>query len=179
MLSQPGGCSEENLVPLLDLVLQMLMFFMACTNLAKENFNEGIKLPLAQSAKPVDDLGTDILYVNVDDKGNIVSIPVEPKFPDGKIDGMEGKVVQDGRVVSPGTFNYLARLRAIESYLKGIHKDKQRLAEQRKDDPGVVRTLVILRAHQDASYKYVCNILRLCRGAGFHKMELRATIESR
>ncbi|HLW64558.1 MAG TPA: biopolymer transporter ExbD [Gemmataceae bacterium] len=179
MESQPGGFSDENLVPLLDLVLQMLMFFMACTNLAKENFNEGIKLPLAQSAKPVDDLGSDILYVNVDDKGNLVGIPIEPKFPDGKIDGMEGKVIQDGRVVNPGTFNYLLRLRQIESYLKGIYKDKKSLAEKRKEDPGVVKTLVILRAHQDANYKDVFNILRLCRGAEFHKMELRATIDSR
>ena len=46
---------EPNLVPLLDLVLQMVMFFMACTNFAMENINETVKLPLAQSAKPVDE----------------------------------------------------------------------------------------------------------------------------
>jgi len=51
------GLEEPNLIPLLDLVLQMVMFFMACTNFAMENLNEAVQLPLAQSAKPVEDLG--------------------------------------------------------------------------------------------------------------------------
>jgi biopolymer transport protein ExbD len=163
----PGGFSDENLVPLLDLVLQMLMFFMATTNLAKENLNESVKLPLAQSAKPVEDMGADILYLNVDAKGNLL-VAVDPTYPEGKIDGMEN-----------GQFNQNKRNNQIKVYLDRIFSDKKREAERRRDDPGLVRTLVILRAHQDANYKDVFNVLRLCRGSGFHKMQLRAVIDAR
>jgi len=170
---------EPNLVPLLDLVLQMVMFFMAVTNFAMENVNENIKLPLAQSAKPIEDVGTDILYINVDSQGNLL-VPRDNTYRDGKIDGMKGKQLDDaGKPVSPGTFDRPLRNRQIEGYLKRIFADNKLLAERRKDDPGTVRTLVIMRADRDAKFVDVYEVLRICRVAGFKKMQLRATIEKK
>ena len=90
---------EPNLVPLLDLVLQMVMFFMAVTNFAMENVNESIKLPLAQSAKPIEEVGTDILYMNVDHQGNLL-VTRDNTYRDGKIDGMKGKQFDDNGISS-------------------------------------------------------------------------------
>src|SRR5262245_734255 len=161
---------EPNLVPLLDLVLQMVMFFMAVTNFAMENINESVKLPLAQSAKPVENVGTDILYVNVDQHGNLL-VPSDKNFPDGKIDGMVGKVIDEAtkKVVQPGTFNRNKRIDAMRAYLSNAYKNSEIAAAARKDEPGKVRTMVILRAHSDADFRDVYEVLNQCRAAKFKK----------
>src|SRR5262249_45283046 len=133
-------------------------------------------------AKPVDAVGSDIMYLNINDRGDLLLNPLDSGFGlyrDGKIDGMKNKTFDDaGRVVSQGTFDRAERNRQIEVHLKRAFQDFQRDAEHRQgDDKGVVRTLVILRAHQDASYRDVYEVLRLCRQVGFKKMQLRATIE--
>jgi biopolymer transport protein ExbD len=176
-----GGEQEEvkepELVPLLDLVLQMVMFFMACTRFAVENVREDVKLPLAQSAKPVSELGTDIFYVNINERGDLL-VNRTKVFRDGKIDGMVGKEVDDfGRVLRPGTFSKPRRNQEIRSYLNDIYEKKKAEADKRPDEPGKVRTLVILRAHQDCKFTDVYEAMRMCREAQFAKMQMRATIE--
>jgi biopolymer transport protein ExbD len=47
--------AEPNLTPLLDVVLQLLMFFMMCVNFVTEQVNSDIALPDAQSARPGQD----------------------------------------------------------------------------------------------------------------------------
>ena len=170
------GVEEPDLVPLLDLVFQMVMFFMACTSFAMENVNENVKLPLAQSAMPIENLGTDLVYVNVDQSGNLL-VPSDKNYLDGKIDGMVGKAIDENtkEVIQPGTFNRNKRNDAIRAYLVNAHKNNEIAAKARKDDPGVVRTMVILRAHADADFRDVYEVLKQCRSAGFKKMQLRAT----
>jgi biopolymer transport protein ExbD len=68
-----GGAikAEPNLVPLLDLVLQILMFFIITVNFVASQVNENIKLPFAQMAKPMDKGETDVLFLNVNAKGQL------------------------------------------------------------------------------------------------------------
>ena len=58
--------AEPNLVPLLDLVFQLIMFFMVCVNFVSQQVNEDIKLPVAQSARPMDKTEVDVLFLNLD-----------------------------------------------------------------------------------------------------------------
>jgi biopolymer transport protein ExbD len=53
----PGAASgaDPNLTPLLDLVLQLLMFFMICANFTAAQNNEPVKLAESDSAKLPDD----------------------------------------------------------------------------------------------------------------------------
>jgi biopolymer transport protein ExbD len=73
----PGGSvgsgvkADPNLVPLLDLVLQILMFFIITVNFVARQVNENIKLPFAQMAKPMDKGETDVLFLNVNGKGQL------------------------------------------------------------------------------------------------------------
>ncbi len=60
-----GGACEPNLTPLLDVVLQLLMFFMISVNFVSEQINEDIRLPKSQAVKPMDKADTDVLYLNV------------------------------------------------------------------------------------------------------------------
>src|SRR5215831_5430041 len=63
--------AEPNLVPLLDLVFQLIMFFMICVNFVSEQVNEDIRLPTAQSARPMDKGEVEVLVLNMDAKGQI------------------------------------------------------------------------------------------------------------
>ena len=57
---------KPNLIPLLDMVLQLLMFFIICVNFVTEQMNADIKLPEAQSAKPMEKTqASDVLFVNL------------------------------------------------------------------------------------------------------------------
>src|SRR3954454_392237 len=60
-----GSVAEPNLTPLLDVVLQLLMFFMMCVNFVTEQVSGDIKLPVSQSARPMNKSETDVLFVNV------------------------------------------------------------------------------------------------------------------
>ena len=63
-----GGASEENLdpnlTPLLDLVLQLLMFFIVNVNFVSEQVSPEIKLPASESARPVDKADPAALFIN-------------------------------------------------------------------------------------------------------------------
>src|SRR5947208_6436694 len=64
--------AEPNLVPLLDLVFQLIMFFMICVNFVSEQVNVDIKLPVAQSARPMDKGEVDVLFLNMDPSGRLL-----------------------------------------------------------------------------------------------------------
>src|SRR3954470_23579966 len=66
--------AEPNLVPLLDLVLQLIMFFMTCAHFAvMEQTDKSIKLPQAAQARPIPDegLGPDVVFLGVTNRGEV------------------------------------------------------------------------------------------------------------
>src|SRR5437764_9789429 len=63
--SSEASVAEPNLTPLLDVVLQLLMFFMMCVNFVTEQVKEDVKLPESVSARPMDKAETDVLFVNL------------------------------------------------------------------------------------------------------------------
>ena len=62
---------EPNMTPLLDLVLQLVMFFMICTNFVTEQTSAGINLPEAIAAKPLEKNVNDVIYLNVFKDGKV------------------------------------------------------------------------------------------------------------
>src|SRR3954471_7064305 len=58
-----GGTCDPPLTPLLDLVLQLLMFFIMCVNFASEQVSGDIKLPYSDSAKPIEKSDMDRLLI--------------------------------------------------------------------------------------------------------------------
>jgi len=65
-MAHGGGedSAEGDLTPLLDMVLQMLMFFIVNVNLATEQTNPDVKLPLSSSATPVSKPLAGDVYLN-------------------------------------------------------------------------------------------------------------------
>jgi biopolymer transport protein ExbD len=139
--------AEPNLVPLLDLVFQLIMFFMICVNFVSEQVNEDIKLPVAQSARPMDKGEIDVLFLNMD---------------------------QYGKVMIPGRQKPLITTGEKEYYLNQQHADTLRTQAEKGDRSGRVKTSVIIRADQGANYGQIFELLHLCKQAGYHKLQLRA-----
>lgn len=140
-----GDKCEPNLTPLLDVVLQLLMFFMITVNFVSEQVNENIKLPTAQSARPMKKTIVDVLYLNLNSEG-LLEVP-----------GKE-------RPLGMGEWG---------SYLKQAFEDAARLDRDRGGS-GTVRTTVVIRGDRDNDYKQVYNLMQACKRVGYRNLQLRA-----
>ena len=148
--SSAASKAEPNLTPLLDVVLQLLMFFILVTRFVTVQQNpednekqEALLLPVAQSARPVDKVDGDPLFLNMDLKRT-----------------SEGEIIQ---VIVWGERKTLDQTR---QWLV----DQYELARR----AGLPRTTVILRAHRDIKYKVVKQVLSFCKDAGFKDVRVRA-----
>ena len=64
--------AEPNLTPVLDMVFQLITFFMLVMNFKAAALDLSLKLPVVGSAKMVDTKGTvDLLVLNVDREGKL------------------------------------------------------------------------------------------------------------
>jgi biopolymer transport protein ExbD len=64
--------SDPNLTPLLDMVLQLVMFFMLIANFIMDELSDKIHLPSASQAKPLTAKDLNILYLNIDKGGRVL-----------------------------------------------------------------------------------------------------------
>jgi biopolymer transport protein ExbD len=167
-----GAHSEPNLTPLLDVVLQLLMFFMMCVNFVNEQVNEDIKLPKSQAVKPMDKAEADYLFINLkpfalvdfqDRLPSDVLARVQEKFRDG-----------DECILVPG--KEPMKRNELRVWLKQQYEDAKQVAEQRGEKN--VNTAVVIRGHKDAEYGQVFEILQLCKNVGYRRLMLRALTKS-
>jgi len=89
-MSHGGGSGEQSAEPdltaLLDLVLQLVMFFMLIANFVTDELSEEIKLPVATQAKPLTAKDINFVYLNVDKTGKVlVTDGSKPKSSDEEI----------------------------------------------------------------------------------------------
>ena len=67
--------AEPNLTPLLDVVFQLITFFMLVINFSNDNYDQRVRLPVAGSARPIDDgerIAADQLVLNIDQQGHLL-----------------------------------------------------------------------------------------------------------
>src|SRR5271168_4903043 len=65
--------TDPNLTPLLDLVLQLIMFFLITVNFVRvDQFDDSIQLPVASQAIPIDNSAEDWIFLNLDGSGRLV-----------------------------------------------------------------------------------------------------------
>jgi biopolymer transport protein ExbD len=136
--------AEPNLTPLLDVVLQVIMFFMITVNFVQtEALNEDVLLPAAFNAEPLDQTGDDYIFLNMNKQGKLV----------GFLEDLNNEI----------------KLRA---HLQREH-EARRQAAQEKGRKGEVNVVVVLRAHREAPYEKVWGVLDLCNKAGYHRWQMR------
>lgn len=141
-----SGKAEPNLTPLLDLVLQLVMFFMLCANFVMEQVNESIKLPVAIEAKALDKTQDSYVVLNVNAQGGVLL----------------GR--DDSQALTAGQlFEHMKNLLDLD-------KARTRPADWEK---GRGRSLVIVRGHKDCTFKHVHDVMQSCRRAGYTDVQLR------
>jgi biopolymer transport protein ExbD len=142
--------AEPNLTPLLDVVFQLITFFMLMVNFSSDNYDRRITLPVAGSARPIEDdqqVSEDRLVLNVDKDGHLL---------------MGGEVQPLHKAVQ--TIKHQADL--IKLNLK---------AAGRKPDPsGSLPTTIVLRADRETTFSSVLGLIKACQSNGFRKFALKA-----
>lgn len=149
---------EPNFTPLLDLVLQLVMFFMLCANFVMDQTNVEIKLPEALAAKVLDKAEDYAIYLNVNEKGQVILTPTD-HYTDSA-----------GNVTTT-----LDNPLQIETFLKRRAKeDKAAAGPANADKP--LRSVIILRVHKDCSFEKTYAIMKACRKAEYLRVQLRAVV---
>jgi len=158
-----GVSAEPNLTPL-DVVLQLLMFFMMCVNFVNEQVKEDVKLPKSVSAHPMDKAETDVLFVNLK--------PYRPEDFDRLAPDAQARLQAKFQPGEP-CVSVLGRepMRPIE--LKFWLKDRYEETQKTSRD-GKVNTAIIIRADRDTDYGQVFQILQTCKNERFRNLKLRA-----
>ncbi len=160
-----GGHDEEgpNLVPLLDLVLQLIMFLMITANFVRmETFDDSIRLPLVQQARPLELKDAAFVFLTLTRDGWLLGVTDTTLAKQY----LKDKQYEKFRVESK------SRLKAH----LGVEKEK---IEALAVEKGVTtpRIVVVLRADADTPYAEVWNILDMCARAGYDDVRLAGTSE--
>jgi biopolymer transport protein ExbD len=141
---QQGNEFRLNLTPLLDVVLQLITFFMMLIHFGTklEGATKAIRLPIAPAALPGSDLGFDRLVVSVDRDGRLLT-------EDQTLDGAESQ-------------------RWWADQAKRRREGQETLGKMTDD----LATSVIIRADRDASYGMVRRTLAAAQERGFANFSL-------
>lgn len=142
--------AEPNLTPLLDVVFQLITFFMLVINFSAENYDQNIRLPKASSARPVEDgarISEDRLVLNVDREGHLL---------------MAGEVLPLHK--STETIKHQADLVKLNLKASGV----------KLDPSGGLPTTIIFRADRDTTFASIIGLITTCQNNGFRKFALKA-----
>jgi biopolymer transport protein ExbD len=111
-----GSTCEPNLTPLLDLVLQILMFFIITVNFVSQQVTEEIDLPDAQSARPMDKNETEVLFINMNKEGQVLALGVTHPMNPAETQVWLNQQYEDARLnAKEGTVNTVVVIRAHKS----------------------------------------------------------------
>jgi biopolymer transport protein ExbD len=141
-----GASAEPNLTPILDMVFQLITFFMLVINFKTAAMDLDLKLPVVGSARPVDTQGQeDLLILNINSQGQL---------------RVYGQLVSD-------VTSYIAN-EAQASLLVA-----RRTNQQIKSGEELPSTVVI-RADKGTPFAMLNRIIETCQGSGYRKFALKA-----
>lgn len=196
-----GDATEPNMTPLLDLILQILMFFMVTTKLAenqiekekdqKNKLKERIEeeqrkdFDLSEVAKELDDIPDKDAWQKVELKlpfAQSARLAVREALKDPIFVNLilvaDDKRAPEHRIdmpfiVGPGGKKPppMKQAEARVELIKQFANAKARLPEGEK-----VRNPIILRADRAADYREVFQLMQSCSDAGFRVIKLRASM---
>ena len=144
--------AEPNLTPLLDVVFQLITFFMLVINFSADNYDRRVRLPVAGSARPSDpgQGAKDRLVLNIDKDGKLLF--------NGQALDTEAAIKEIGLQAE------LVRL-GVNLNAKGGKEIK----------PGEeLPTTLVVRADRETPFSQVHALITACQTNGFRKFALKA-----
>ena len=136
--------AEPNLTPILDMVFQLITFFMLVINFKSAALDMSLKLPVVGTASPVKTHGADLLILNIDSKGDL------------KVYGHSKNVESYIRGEAQASL-LLAR------------KEKPEI--QMGDE---LPSMVVVRADRATPFKLLNRVIKTCQDNGFRHFALKA-----
>src|SRR5438552_771365 len=136
--------AEPNLTPMLDMVFQLITFFMLVINFQSASLDMSLKLPVVGSAKPVKTETEELMVLNINLKGQVIvfgGVKDTESYLRREAEFARRKLALDGKKVKPG------------------------------DE---LPTLIVVRADQKTPFDLLNKVLTDCQKNGFRKFALRA-----
>jgi biopolymer transport protein ExbD len=140
-----AASAEPNLTPILDMVFQLITFFMLVINFKSASMDLSLKLPVVGSARPVDTKGQEeLLILNITSQGKLT------------IYGVERDVA-----------SYVAA--EAEASRMGARRTNPEI------EPGdELPTTVVIRADESTPFSLLYRVIKACQEHGFRKFALKA-----
>ena len=138
--------AEPNLTPILDMVFQLITFFMLVINFKSAEVDLSLKLPVVGSARPVNTEGREgLLVLNIDSAGTLK---------------VYGRPVQD--------VDAYIRSEAVASMLSS------RLTTEEIARGKELPTTVVIRADRATPFRMINRVIKACQDNGFRNFALKA-----
>lgn len=137
--------AEPNLTPILDMVFQLITFFMLVINFKGAALDLSLKLPVLGSARPLDTEGHDELFVlNIDAQGKL------------RVYGAEKDLK-----------HYIASEARVTALKISTSNRKFKTGDE-------LPTMVVIRADKGIPFKLLNEVIRTCQEHGFRRFSLKA-----
>lgn len=141
-----GANAEPNLTPILDMVFQLITFFMLVINFKTAAMDLDLKLPVVGSARPVDTHGQeDLLILNINALGQL---------------RVYGELKQDvaGYIASEAQASLLVARQANAALKSGDE----------------LPSTVVIRADKRTPFELLNDVIVVCQTNGYRKFALKA-----
>ncbi len=145
MSAQSSESIEPNLTPMLDLVFQLITFFMLVTNFKGASMDQSLKLPVLGSARPLD--------------------------WKGKLEPLMINLGSDGKVRSEGTGHEIEPF--IKREARFVKLQLQAAGTEFKEG-GELPVPVIVRADKNVKFATLNQVIRTCQDVGYRQFSLSA-----
>lgn len=147
--------AEPNLTPLLDVVFQLITFFMLVINFSSDNYDARVRLPIAATAAPPEGAkGEDEqrLVFNVDKEGSLL---------------FNGEVLDTERAIKEIHVQAVNERSASERTRK-----RKGLPPLKEGDP--LPVTVVFRCDRDTQFSQFYRLITACQREGFQSYALKA-----
>jgi len=136
--------AEPNLTPILDMVFQLVTFFMLVVNFKTASVDLNLELPVIGSAMPSESSEPDVLVLNIDKNGRLL-VYGEEKNIDAYVQLEAQTALRAARLIDP----------------------------EAQPGSELPRTVVV-RADKDTPFRLLNHVIKTCQTAGFRKFQYRA-----
>jgi biopolymer transport protein ExbD len=136
---------KPNLTPILDMVFQLITFFMLVMNFKSASLDQSLKLPVVGTARPVDSKGVESLLIL--------------------------NVTKDGRLNVYGSIRPVKEYIQNEAWVSLTEARRTHPDLQFGQD---LPTIVVIRADRSTPCRLVNNVIRECQTNGFRRFALKA-----
>jgi biopolymer transport protein ExbD len=146
MSGQSSNPAEPNMTPILDMVFQLITFFMLVMNFKAAAMDLDLKLPVIGSARPVDSGGkNDLLVLNINQEGKLK---------------VYGELIKDvnSYIANEAQASMLAARKTLPDIKLG-------------DD---LPSTVVIRADKRTPFKMLNSVISTCQTNGYRSFALKA-----